>query len=116
MKARIPPQRKLNRQTLDVVDEYMRQKTHNELTRFLKIVVVVLNRFLDLATSGSVSLSRCLTAKWLNIKATLRCGSRLTKLLSTSLSFRSAVRITRSVRRRWSYQSERNNLQGLQAL
>ena len=45
MKARIPPQRKLNRQTLDVVDEYMRQKTHNELTRFLKIVVVVLNRF-----------------------------------------------------------------------
>ena len=45
MKARIPPQRKVNRQTLDAVDEYMRQKTHNELTRFLKIVVVVLNRF-----------------------------------------------------------------------
>lgn len=45
MKARIPPQRKVNRQTLDAIDEYMRQKTHNELTRFLKIVVVVLNRF-----------------------------------------------------------------------
>ena len=45
MKARIPPQNKLSRQTLDAVDEYMRQKTHNELTRFLKIVVVVLNRF-----------------------------------------------------------------------
>lgn len=45
MKARIPPQRKVNRQTLDAVDEYMRQKTHNELMRFLKIVVVVLNRF-----------------------------------------------------------------------
>lgn len=45
MKARIPPQRRLNRQTLGAVDEYMRQKTHNELTRFFKIVVVVLNRF-----------------------------------------------------------------------
>ena len=45
MKARIPPQRRLNRQTLGAVDDYMRQKTHNELMRFLKIVVVVLNRF-----------------------------------------------------------------------
>ena len=55
MKARIPPKRKVNRQTLDAVDEYMRQKTHNELTRFLKIVVVVLNRFFGF---GTVRLNR----------------------------------------------------------
>ena len=45
MKARIPPQRRLSRQTLGAVDEYIRQKMHNERIRFLKIVVVVLNRF-----------------------------------------------------------------------
>ena len=55
MKARIPPQRKVNRQTLDAIDEYMRQKTHNELTRFLKIVNVVLNRHFGL---GTVRLNR----------------------------------------------------------
>lgn len=55
MKARIPPQRKLNRQTLGAVDDYMRQKTHNELTRFLKIVNVVLNRRFGF---GTVRLNR----------------------------------------------------------
>lgn len=55
MKARIPPQRKLNRQTLGAVDDYMRQKTHNELMRFLKIVNVVLNRRFGF---GTVRLNR----------------------------------------------------------
>ena len=55
MKARIPPQRRLSRQTLDAVDEYIRQKMHNELTRFLKIVNVVLNRYFGL---GTVRLNR----------------------------------------------------------
>lgn len=45
MKARIPPRKKLNRRTLGAVDDYMRQKTHNELIRFLKIVIVVMNRY-----------------------------------------------------------------------
>ena len=50
MKARIPPQKKLNRQTLGAVDDYMRQKTHNELMRFLKIVIAVLNRYFGFGT------------------------------------------------------------------
>ena len=45
----------MNRQTLDAVDEYMRKKTHNELTRFLKIVNVVLNRRFGF---GTVRLNR----------------------------------------------------------
>lgn len=60
MKARIPPQRKLNRQTLDAVDEYMRQKTHNELIRFLKIVLVVLNRHFGFGTKRLNRFSRLL--------------------------------------------------------
>ena len=52
MKARIPPQNKLSRQTLDAVDEYMRQKMHNDRIRFLKIVVFVLNRHFKLGNKG----------------------------------------------------------------
>ena len=52
MKARIPPQRRLNRQTLGAVDDYIRQKMHNERIRFLKIVVFVLNRHFKLGNKG----------------------------------------------------------------
>lgn len=52
MKARIPPQRKVNRQTLDAVDDYMRKEIHDSLTRFLKIIVFVLNRHFGLGNKG----------------------------------------------------------------
>lgn len=63
MKARIPPQRKLNRQTLGAVDDYMRQKTHSELTRFLKIVIVVLNRYFGFGTKRLNRFSSLLNAE-----------------------------------------------------
>lgn len=52
MKARIPPQRRLSRQSRGTVDEYIRQEMHNERIRFLKIVVFVLNRHFKLGNKG----------------------------------------------------------------
>ena len=52
MKARIPPQRRLSRRTLGVIDDYTRKEIHDGLTRFLKIVVFVLNRHFGLGNKG----------------------------------------------------------------
>ena len=44
MKARIPPDKRMTLAAKSAVDQYIYEKTHDELMRFLKIVNVVLNR------------------------------------------------------------------------
>lgn len=48
MKARIPPKNRLSRSAIKAVNEYAAEKSHDELTRFLKMVNVVLNRYFKL--------------------------------------------------------------------